>query len=129
MEDIQKKVEWVLRVGVFGTFLGHGIFALGVKSSWIPLLTTIGFSESSAIQIMPVIGCIDITVAFCILVLPIRIVLIWATFWAFCAALMRPISGEPIWEFIERTANWSAPLALLLLHGMPKKFSDLFVVR
>ena len=30
-----KIAEWILRIGVFGTFLGHGIFALMIKQSWI----------------------------------------------------------------------------------------------
>ena len=27
---------------------------------------------------------------------------------------------DPIWDFVERWANWGAPLALLLLLGWPK---------
>jgi uncharacterized membrane protein YphA (DoxX/SURF4 family) len=37
--------------------------------------------------------------------------------WAFVTALLRPLSGEPFAEFIERTGNYGAPLALLLLAG------------
>jgi len=47
-------------------------------------------------------------------------------FWGFRTALLRPIVGEPIWDFIERWANWGAPLALLLLIGWPKSFKELF---
>ena len=121
-----KKVEWILRIGVFGTFLGHGVFALLGKQSWIPYFTSIGISESTAIILLPLIGIMDILVAIFTLVKPIRIVLIWATLWAFATALIRPISGEPIWDFVERTANWAAPLALLYLRGLPKRLEELF---
>ncbi len=121
-----KKVEWILRIAVFGTFLGHGVFALLVKKSWIPYFASVGISESTAIILLPLIGILDITVAIFALIKPIRIVLIWATLWAFVTALIRPISGEPIWDFIERTANWAAPLALLYLRGIPKRLEDLF---
>ena len=46
---------------------------------------------------------------------PVRPVLLWATAWGFWTALVRPFVGEPIWDFIERWANWGAPLALYLL--------------
>ena len=121
-----KKVEWILRIAVFGTFLGHGIFALLGKQSWIPYFTSIGISESSAIILLPLIGIIDILVAIFALVKPIRAILIWASIWAFITALIRPISGEPIWDFVERTANWAAPLALLYLRRLPKKLREFF---
>jgi len=56
-------------------------------------------------------------------------VLIYATLWAFATALARPIAGDPIWDFVERTANWTAPLALLILQGVPKKLKDIFTIR
>ncbi len=125
-QDNIKKVEWILRIGVFGTFLGHGIFALLVKQSWIPYFTSVGISESSAIILLPLIGILDIIVAIFALVKPVRAILIWATLWAFATALIRPISGEPIWDFVERTANWASPLALLYLRGLPKKLKEFF---
>ncbi len=129
MNQQQKTAEWILRIGIFGTFLGHGIFALGVKEGWIPLITAFGFSEATATTMLPIIGTVDVLVAILALVRPIRIVLIWATLWAFATALARPIALDPIWDFVERTANWAAPLALLALQGVPKKLKDIFTVR
>ena len=124
--DNQKKVEWILRIGIFGTFLGHGVFALLVKQSWIPYFMSVGISESTAIILLPLIGLLDIIVAIFALIKPIRAVIIWATLWAFATALIRPISGEPIWDFVERTANWAAPLALLYLRGIAKTLKEIF---
>jgi len=121
-----KKVEWILRIGVFGTFLGHGVFALLVKQSWIPYFTSVGISESMAVFLLPFIGIIDIFIAIFALVKPFRALLIYASIWAFITALIRPISGEPIWDFVERAANWAAPLALLYLRGFPKNLIEFF---
>jgi len=44
-----------------------------------------------------------------------RIPLLWMVFWGFWTALLRPIVGMPIWDFVERWANWGAPLALYFL--------------
>lgn len=121
------KAEWILRLGIFGTFLGHGILAIGVKQGWIKYLTFAGFSEPTAATVMQMIGYMDVAVAVFALLFPLNIVLIWATIWAFATALIRPLTGEPIWDFVERSANWAAPLALLMIKGFPKKLKQLFI--
>lgn len=35
----------------------------------------------------------------------------------FLTALARPLAGQPIWDFVERWANWGAPLSLYLLYS------------
>ena len=47
-----KIAEWILRIGVFGTFLGHGIFALMIKQSWIPYFTWILWKEALIGQLL-----------------------------------------------------------------------------
>jgi hypothetical protein len=106
------KLEWILRIGVFGTFLGHGLMATSVNAAWVPYLTTIGLSPETARVVMPIIGGLDIVIAFWVLIKPNKYIVLWAVFWAFSAALIRPISGEIILAFVERAANWALPLAL-----------------
>src|SRR3989338_9323981 len=116
-----KHVEWVLRIAVFGEFLGHGAFALQGKKDWIGWFSNFGVTDAGfAAQLLFVIGIIDITLAILVLVRPVRLALLWMVFWGFWTALLRPIVGMPVWDFVERWANWGAPLALLLLLGWPK---------
>ena len=123
----QKKAEWILRIGVFGTFLGHGIFALQLKPRFIEMLTAfIGVTGTLANNLMYLIGTIDVIVAVFALFYPFRLMLIYASIWGFLTALARPIANDPIWDFVERWSNWAAPLALLYLRGLPRKFKDLF---
>lgn len=119
-EKLFDTITWLLRFGVFGTFLGHGINAIQVKPNWIPLITAFGFSNHFARQIMPLIGILDIVVAVCAIIYPKRFVFIWAFIWAFLTALSRPISGEPMIEFIERASNWFVPLALCVIISRKK---------
>ena len=115
-----KWIEWVLRIGVAGEFLGHGVFALQGKPQWIGWFSNFGITDVAlAGQLLFAVGALDIIVALIVLTRPIRLVLLWAAFWGFWTALVRPLVGEPIWDFIERFANWAAPLALLLLRGWP----------
>lgn len=75
---------------------------------------------------MPLIGLLDIALAVLILIKPVRIALLWMAFWAFVTALIRPIAGEPIWDFVERFANIGAPLALLYLRPIPRNLKEWF---
>ena len=120
-----KTIEWILKIAVAGEFIGHGVFALQQKQGWIKYFEAVGISPENAMTLMPLIGIVDISLAILILIKPIRIVLLWMAFWGFWTALLRPIAGEPIWDFIERSANWGAPLALLLLVGLPKNLKNL----
>jgi len=118
---MKKRIEWILRIGVFGTFLGHGLFAIHVNPKWINYLITVGFTEDWAVKVMPIIGVVDILVAFTILIRPMNFVVLYAFLWAFLTAAIRPISGEPFLEFVERSVNWAAPLALYFYILMPGK--------
>ena len=110
---MNKKIEWILRIAVAGEFFGHGIFALQGKASWIGWFDKLfGIEAGLAGQILLVIGLLDLAVAAIVLVRPFPPVLLWATFWGFATALVRPIVGESFWDFVERWANWGAPLAL-----------------
>lgn len=121
MRDFNK-ISWILRVAVAGEFIGHGAFALQGKPQWIGWIQQLtGVNANLAGQLLMLVGFADILVALIILTKPVKPVLIWAAFWGFWTALVRPLVGEPVWDFIERWANWGAPLALLLLQNRSDK--------
>lgn len=123
----QKLIGWILRIAVAGEFVGHGVFALQGKKTWIGWIQQFtGTDINLASQLLFLIGLLDLSVALIVLMKPIRIVLLWAAIWGFWTALVRPFVGEPIWDFVERFANWGAPLALLLVIGLPKTLKDWF---
>lgn len=116
-----KLTEWVLRIAVAGEFIGHGVFALEGKKDWIGWFAKFGVPDPGvAAQLLFLIGVMDVALAILVLVKPVRLALLWMVFWGFWTALLRPLVGMPIWDFVERWANWGAPLALLLLLGWPK---------
>lgn len=122
-----KLIEWILRIAVAGEFIGHGVFALQGKKQWVGWFSTFGISDvGTATTLLFLVGLMDIALALLILIKPVRIALLWMVFWGFWTALLRPIVGEPIWDFVERWANWGAPLALLLLLGWPKNSREWF---
>jgi hypothetical protein len=116
-----KKIEWILRIGVAGEFLGHGIFALQGKADWIKWTQQLsGMEAGAATSFIFIVGVVDVILAIIVLVKPIRPVLLWMAFWGFWTALVRPLVGMPVWDFIERFANWAAPLALYYLISSKK---------
>ena len=118
-----KKIELILRFAVFMTFLGHGILALMVTPKWLVYLQTVGFSLDASKKLIVIIGMIDVLVAITILLKPFKHVVLWAVIWAFSTALIRPIAGQSILAFIERGANWGAPMALLYLLSYNKIYN------
>ena len=123
----RQKIDWILRIAVFGTFLGHGVLALQLKPSFLILLEGMsGISGQLAENLLVTIGVIDIITAILAIVYPFRLLLIWATAWSLLTAIARPVSGDPIWDFIERWANIGAPLALLYVRHLPMSIKELF---
>ena len=123
-------LEWVLRIGVFGEFFGHGILAMQGKAQWVGWIQEMLYVDLlTATRFLFFIGLLDVCVATGVLLwkkIP-RVFLLWAVIWGLWTDLLRPIMGEPIWDFIERWANWSTPLALLLLRGWPKQIKEWFL--
>ena len=120
----QRRIEWILRIAVACEFGGHGYFAICGNAAWVPFITMFGFSSSAAVGVMPWVGAFDVCLALLVLVYPMRAAILWMAFWSLFAAALRPLSGLSIFEFVERGANWGAPLALFFVRGIPKKWRD-----
>ena len=116
-----KLIEYLLRLAVFLTFFGHGVVAVQGNLNWVSYLEFVGFSFELSKNILIAIGVLDIFIALIVLLKPNKYIVIWAAFWAFSVALIRPISGESIWAFIERGSNWIAPLVLYIYLQKNKK--------
>jgi hypothetical protein len=84
----------------------------------------IGTSPEMSLTLLWWVGISDVIVALVVLARPINAVLLWAVFWGFWTALVRPLVGAGWLDFVERSANWAAPLALLLMRGWPKNLKE-----
>ncbi|MBI5421010.1 MAG: hypothetical protein HZA35_01720 [Parcubacteria group bacterium] len=108
-----RKMEWLLRIGVAGEFIGHGMLAIEGKKDWLGWISQmIHVDTPTATTLLLLIGIADVIMALIVLVRPIKPLLLWMAFWGFWTALVRPLVGIGWLDFIERSANWAAPLAL-----------------
>jgi hypothetical protein len=114
---VEDKILLILRIAVSMCFIGHGSFGIITKPIWVNYFAVFGIGRTLAYQLMPVLGTLDILLGITMLVYPIRAIAGWLVIWGLVTALLRPLSGEPFAEFIERAGNYGAPLGLLLLCG------------
>jgi len=114
-----KYMEWALRLGVAGEFIGHGVFALQGKEGWFKYFEFTGITDPAImVKILFVVGIMDILLALVVLFKPIRPLILWMALWGLFTALIRwPLGPDPVWDFVERWANWGAPLALYYFYG------------
>jgi len=111
-------VPWILRLALFGCYVGHGAFGVITKAAWVPYFGVLGIPAPWAWRLMPWVGVCDITFGFVVFLWPCRAFFAWAVVWTFWTALLRPLAGQGWWEFIERAGNYGAPLALLVMAGV-----------
>ena len=116
---------WVLRLGAALCFIGHGAFGFITKATWVPYFGVVGIPEAWAWRLMPVIGAVDVMAGMAVLFAPRGLPLVYMTVWAMWTALLRPLSGESLFETLERAGNYGVPFALLLLTTMPRTVSGL----
>jgi hypothetical protein len=113
------KIHYTLRIAIAMCFIGHGVFGIITKAVWCNYFGVVGIGKDLSYDLMPFVGIIDIFLGVCMLVWPMRAVPGWLVIWGMLTALLRPLSGEPFPEFLERAGNYGAPFALLLLNGLP----------
>lgn len=107
----------ILRLAAAMCFIGHGIFGILTKPIWCNYFAVFGIGHDTAYFLMPIVGSVDILMGLSLLIYPVRAIPAWLIGWGLVTASLRPLSGEPVAELIERAGNFGAPLALLLLVG------------
>jgi hypothetical protein len=115
--SIEWKLQWLLRLGVFTEFVGHGACGVHCKAAWLPYFQVFAIPEAVAWKLMPVVGAVDIALGTMALLSPRRALLLYMAIWGCFTALLRPAAGQGGWEFIERAYNYGVPVMLLLLLG------------
>jgi len=106
---------WALRIGVMMDFLGHGMVGFGLPAPWAAYFGVVGIGRNTAFELMPWVALMDLSMALLALVYPVRICVAFMVAWTVWTAVLRPLSGEPFWEAVERSGNFGAPLGLLLI--------------
>lgn len=124
--SLEKKLYYVFKIAIAMCFIGHGAFGIITKQIWCNYFAVFGIGEPMSYKLMPYIGLFDISMGILMLIYPMRIVPAWLVLWGIFTALLRPLSNEPVAEFIERAGNYGIPFAFLLLYGGSATFKGWF---
>ena len=122
----EQKIYHTLRIATAMCFIGHGAFGIITKPIWCNYFAVFGIGHDLAYKLMPIAGSFDILLGIIMIVYPVRAIALWLVIWGLLTAALRPVSGEPFAELIERAGNFGAPLALLILCGGGKNIKDWF---
>jgi hypothetical protein len=120
-------LEAILRVVTAAAFIGHGAFgAVMAKEAWFGYFGAVGINAATVevASLIPLVGWFEIALGVFILVKPICAVLLGMVLWKVGIEFLRPLAGEPMWEFIERASNMIAPLALIYVRGWPTSLRE-----
>ena len=117
-------MQWVLRIGVAGCFVGHGAFGIITKAAWVPYFAVAHVSEPWVWRLMPWVGAMDIAVGALALAFPRRAVFIWAAIWGVWTALLRPLSGRHTDALARLTPRENEVLLLLSKGGVDKEIAQ-----
>ena len=99
------KLSWLLRLGIVGCFIGRGAYGLLTKEAWVPYFGVVGIKRAWAYGLMPWIGAMDVSLGVLMAIMPLPIVLLHLTVWGLWTATLRPLSGDTVWEMVERAGN------------------------
>ncbi|HWZ02416.1 MAG TPA: hypothetical protein VNX40_02330 [Mucilaginibacter sp.] len=113
----EKNIYYTLRIAAAMCFIGHGAFGIITKEIWCNYFGVFGIGHAMAYKLMPWLGSFDILCGLSLLIYPTWAVVGWLVIWGAITAFLRPMSGEPFAEFIERAGNFGAPLILLILYN------------
>jgi hypothetical protein len=115
------RVGWVLRLTTATLLLGHGLLAAGGKPALAGHLAAAGLGPDP-VSTTPVVvaqGWLEIGLAALVLLSGAWPVLLVAFTWKVATELLFPITGDSMWEFVERGGSYGAPLALAILAALP----------
>ena len=118
-EELARRLAWVMRVSIALLLVGHG--GLGIwaaKQEWFDFLRWLRATDvSQAADLMPWVGAFEVVLGLAVLFKPLRGLLLFVLAWKLGTELLRPLVGQPNYQFVERAGDYVLPLTLYWLVG------------
>jgi len=112
-------LQWCLRSATCGAFVGHGAYGLILrKAGWTPVFLHLGITTDTvqADHLVAAAGAVEIVLGLLALAVPgTALLILLATCKLSVECIWYPMNGKPWWEVLERTSNYVAPVALLMV--------------
>lgn len=110
---LRRNIAWALRLTTVLLLLGHGALNLLLrKPVFNSQYAMLGLHGS---MIEPFVGGFECILALAVLIQPGFGLLLFVLAWKFATEALSPMTGSPLWVFVEHGGSYAAPLALALL--------------
>ncbi len=113
-----KRVAIILRWITALVLIGHGAYnAIVQKPMLLDQYTKVGLTSLPLVgsRFMPGLGWFEMALGLAIAVKPLRALVFAAFIYKVATELLYPVTGYPLYEFVERGFTYVAPLALFFL--------------
>ena len=113
-----------MRFSIAFLLIGHG--GLGIwadKKEWVDFFAYFGLNPSvvRSLHLSQSVGWCEVIMGIMVLIKPSGSFLIFVLIWKIGTELLRPLVGQPIYQFIKRGGDYVLPLALFWLVDFPKR--------
>jgi hypothetical protein len=110
-------LAWILRLTTGMLLIGHGGIGAVMAQDWTAYFAAVGIGAATieTRALTPGVGWFEIALGLLVIARPSAVLLVFVFVWKVSTEWLRPMAGEPLWEFIERFGSFAAPLALLFL--------------
>ncbi|HET7490214.1 MAG TPA: hypothetical protein VFJ85_19980 [Acidimicrobiales bacterium] len=117
------QVAWVARVTIALLLVGHG--GLGIwahKAEWGDFFAVAGIARdtSATLHLAAWVGWFEVALGLAVLLAPVRQLLVFVLAWKLGTELLRPLAGQPLFQFVERAGDYALPVALLALLALDR---------
>ena len=112
-------MAWTLRVTTALLLIGHGGFDVAMGKDWSAYAAAAGIEPATLAShpLRALGGWFEIVLGLAVFLRPWPALLLFVFAWKLGTEALRPLAGEPVWEFIERGGSYGAPLALAWLQA------------
>ena len=116
-------VAWVMRVSIALLLVGHG--GLGIwahKAEWTDFFGFFGIGGATvaSAHLSQVVGWFEVALGVAVLLKPARNLLLFVLVWKVGTELLRPLVGQPLFQFIERSGDYVLPVSVMLLAALQR---------
>jgi hypothetical protein len=110
-------LAWILRLTIGMLLIGHGGIGALMAKDWSAYFAVLGIGAATveARVLTPLVGWFEMVLGLLVIARSNTALLVFVCAWKVGTEWLRPMAGEPVWEFIERGGSYAAPLALLVL--------------
>ena len=116
-DALTRRLAWILRVTTALVLFGHGALAAMGKPLLLHHAAALGVGEATgaARTAVAMQGGFEIALGLAVLAAPAAPLLLIVLTWKIATELVFPLTGDYVWEFVERGGSYGAPLALFIL--------------